>query len=96
MGTLQLTAGTPRLGVFSAQARVSGRQYDDDANAFLLHGFFSLNLYASHTFAQRFQVFASGENIFDRSIQAGRTPVLTLATPRAGRIGLDILLSHSR
>ncbi len=95
-GTLQLRAETPRLGVFSVEGRVSGRQFDDDANAFLLRSFFALNLYAAHTFHHRYQVFASGENILDRSIQVGRTPVLTLGTPRSGRIGIDIRLPELR
>jgi hypothetical protein len=33
-------------------------------------------------------VYASGENLLNRTIQAGRTPVLTLATPQVGTIGV--------
>jgi outer membrane receptor protein involved in Fe transport len=95
-GTLQLLAATPRLGTLSMEGRMSGRQFDDDANAFLLRSFFALNAYASHTFQRRFQLFVSGENLLDRSIQVGRTPVLTLGTPRAGRIGINIRLPELR
>ena len=95
-GTLQLRAETPKLGVFSMEGRISGHQFDDDANAFLLRSFFELNLYASHTFRRRYQVFASAENVLDRSIQVGRTPVLTLGTPRSGKIGIDIRLPELR
>lgn len=95
-GALQLRAETPRLGVFSVEGRISGHQFDDDANAFLLRSFFAWNVYAAHTFHHRYQVFASGENLLDRSIQVGRTPVLTLGTPRAGKVGIDIRLPELR
>ena len=33
-------------------------------------------------FGRRLTAFAAGDNLFDRSIQAGKTPTLTLASPR--------------
>ena len=92
--TLQLRAVSASLGVVSIEGRISGRQYDDDNNAFLLHGFFALNVYASHTLRHRVEIFAAGENLLDRSIEVGRTPVLTLGTPRAVRAGLQFNLAH--
>lgn len=90
MGTLQVRASRPKLGVVSLQGRISGRQYDSTGNTFPLSGYFRLDAYGSHDFGHRLEVFASGENIFDRSIQVGRTPVLTLGTPQVGRIGVRL------
>jgi len=90
MGTLNLRAFKPRLGTLSLQSRVSGRQYDDDANLFPLHSYFRLDAYASHDFGQHLQLFASGENLFDRSIEVSKTPSTTLATPRLARAGLQL------
>lgn len=87
MATLNLRAFRPRLGTLSLQSRISGRQYDDDANTYLLHGFFRLDAYASHDFGKRIQLFASGENLFNRDIEAGKTPTTTLAQPRVARAG---------
>ena len=71
-----------RLGLLSVQGRFSGRQFDDDANLDLLHCYFRLGAYASRDFGRHLTAFAAGDNILDRSIQAGKTPTLTLASPR--------------
>jgi outer membrane receptor protein involved in Fe transport len=96
MGTLNLRAFKPRLGMLSLLSRMSGRQYDDDANLFLLHGFFRLDAYASHDFGSRFQVFAAGENLFDRQIEVSKTPSTTLGTPRTVRVGLQLNLGGAK
>jgi outer membrane receptor protein involved in Fe transport len=90
MATSQMNFSRRRLGLLSLQGRISGRQYDDDANQYLLHGFFSFGAYASHDFGRHLSAFAAGDNLFDRSIQAGKTPQLTLASPRTARFGLRI------
>jgi outer membrane receptor protein involved in Fe transport len=90
MATTQLSLTRRRWGVLSLQGRISGRQYDDDANQYLLHSYFRLGAYASHNFGHHVEAFAAGDNLFDRAIQAGKTPLLTLASPRVGRFGLRI------
>jgi outer membrane receptor protein involved in Fe transport len=90
MATTQLNFSHPRLGVLSAQGRISGRQFDDDQNQFLLHSYFRLGAYASHNFGHHLTAFASGDNLFDRTIEAGKTPTLTLASRRVVRFGLTI------
>jgi outer membrane receptor protein involved in Fe transport len=92
MATAQLRGYTARLGTLSLQARVSGHQFDDDANMYLLHSYFKLDAYASHDFGSRFEIFSSGENLLNRQIEVGRTPTLTLGTPRVARIGILIKL----
>jgi hypothetical protein len=81
-GTVQATVMKKRWGTLSAQVRGTGRQFDDDQNMFLLHGFFRTDLFASHSLGRHLEAFVGAENVFDRSIQVGRTPVLTLGTPR--------------
>jgi hypothetical protein len=36
------------------------------------------------------EIFAAGENLFDRSIEVGKTPILTLGTPQVARFGLRL------
>jgi len=93
MATLNLRAFKPTLGTLTLQSRLSGRQFDDDANLFLLHGYFRLDAYASHDFGKRFQLFTAGENLFNRQIEVSKTPTTTLGTPRVARIGLQLRLT---
>ncbi len=76
----------------SLQGRISGHQFDDDANTYLLHGYFRLDAYLSHDFGSHLQFFTSGENLLNRQIEVGRTPTLTLGTPRVERIGFLLKL----
>ncbi len=95
MGTLQIRGFRPRIGSLNIASRVSGRQFDDDANTYLLHSYFKLDAFAAHDFGSRFELFASGENLVNRAIEVGRTPTLTLANPRTARIGINVKLTHS-
>jgi outer membrane receptor protein involved in Fe transport len=90
LATMNVRAFRPRFGTVNLQGRLSGRQYDDDANANLLHGFFRMDAYASHEFGKRFEVFGAGENLLNRQIEVGKTPTTTLGMPRVGRAGLLI------
>jgi outer membrane receptor protein involved in Fe transport len=99
MATLNLRASRPRLGTISLESRLSGRQFDDDANAYLLHGYFRLDAYASHNFGKRpripqIEIFAAGENLFNRSIEVSKTPTTTLGQPRTARAGFLIHLGR--
>ncbi len=86
-GTLQVTAADAKWGLLSLQARASGKQFDDDANTYVLRGFTRFDVYAARTFGQ-WEVFGAVENLLDRSIDVGRTPVLTLGTPQLARFGV--------
>ena len=87
LATMNVRAFRPKLGTLTVQGRLSGRQYDDAANAYLLHGYFRLDAYASHDFGTRLQLFAAGENLLDRQIEDSKTPTTTLGMPRVARIG---------
>jgi outer membrane receptor protein involved in Fe transport len=94
LATLNLHASRPRLGTLSLQSRLSGRMFDDDANTYLLAGYFRLDAYASHTFRSRFDLFAAGENLTGQSIEVSKTPTTTLGQPRAARIGFTLRLGR--
>ncbi len=96
MATLNLRAHEAKLGMLSLQSRLSGRQYDDDANAYMLHGYFRLDAYASREIGRHVELFAAGENLFDRDIEVAKTPTTTLGMPRVARAGLDLMLGRSR
>jgi outer membrane receptor protein involved in Fe transport len=90
LATANVRASRPAIGTFNLQGRVSGRQFDDAANTYLLHGYFRLDAYAAHDFGKRFQLFAAGENLLNRQIEVAKTPTTTLAMPRTERFGLTI------
>lgn len=90
MATTQVRVSNAHIGVLSLQGRISGRQFDDDANQYLLHSYFRLDAYASREFGRHVELFAAGENLFDRAIEVGKTPNLTLGTPQVARFGLRL------
>ncbi|HEY1649963.1 MAG TPA: TonB-dependent receptor [Terracidiphilus sp.] len=92
LATLNVRAFKPSLGTLSLESRMSGRQFDDDANAFLLHSYFRLDAYASRSFRSRWVIFAAGENLLDRSIEVSKTPTTTLGQARVARIGFQLSL----
>jgi outer membrane receptor protein involved in Fe transport len=87
-GTAQAIFNKRQWGTLVLAARGSGQQFDDDQNTFLLHSFFRFDVYAEHEFGEHFKVYTSVENIADRAIEVGRTPLLTLGQPRTLAIGL--------
>ena len=92
LATMNVRASRTKVGTLSLQGRLSGRQFDDGANQYLLHGYFRLDAYASHEFGRRLEVFAAGENLLDRQIEDSKTPTTTLGMPRVGRIGILVRL----
>lgn len=95
MASFNLRTHKPRIGELSLQSRMSGRQYDDDANNYLLHGYFQLDAYASHDVGRRLKFFAAGENLLNREIEVGKTPTTTLAMPRVARAGVTLRIDRA-
>jgi outer membrane receptor protein involved in Fe transport len=91
MATAQMRLTQRRIGLLSMQGRMSGHEFDDDLNKLPLSSYFRLEAFAEHNVGQHITLFASGENLLDRSIQVGRTPLLTLGTPRMARFGMRIV-----
>jgi outer membrane receptor protein involved in Fe transport len=94
LATLNLRAYRPRLGTLSLQSRLSGRQFDDDVNVNLLHSYFRLDAFASHDLGKHIELFAAGENLFDRTIEVAKTPTTTLGMPRVARAGLQFRIGE--
>ena len=76
----------------STQLRVTGAQFEDDLNTFVLRRATVLDVYAGRSLNRQVQVFVAVENLFDNEYDVGRTPILTTGLPRAGRVGVQIAL----
>jgi outer membrane receptor protein involved in Fe transport len=59
-----------------------GREFDDAANEFVLRPFARVDVEAERRVGRGFALFAGAQNVLNRRIDAGLTPVLTLAAPR--------------
>ncbi len=92
--TLEARYSRLKLGTASIQMRTSSGQFDDDQNEFRLRGFTAFYAFASHDISRRASIYAAGENIFNTRIEAGLTPVLTLAQPRTIRFGIRLRFGH--
>jgi outer membrane receptor protein involved in Fe transport len=78
------------LGTLAVDMRTSGRQFDDSANQFKLDGYAQMDVYAAHSFGERWEVYCSAWNVLNEAVQAGRTPMLTLGAPRTVEIGVRL------
>jgi outer membrane receptor protein involved in Fe transport len=76
----------------SAQVRVTGTQFEDDQNRFVLRRATVVDLYAGRSLVRQVQAFVAVENVFDSEYDVGRTPILTTGLPRAVRAGVQIAL----
>ena len=76
----------------SAQIRVTGSQFEDDLNAFLLRRATVLDVFGSRNIGGRVSAFVAIENVLNNEYDAGRTPILTTGLPRAARAGVKFLL----
>ncbi len=74
----------------SVQMRVVGEQYEDDANSRTLDAFVAVDAFVAREIGAGFEVFAAAENLFDETIQNGRSAdgVVSIAAPRLVRAGL--------
>jgi hypothetical protein len=88
--TLEARYSRSGLGTASIQMRALSGQFDDDQNQFHLRSFIAVDAFVSHDISPRAVVYAAGENIFNTRIEAGLTPVLTLAQPRTVRFGIRL------
>jgi outer membrane receptor protein involved in Fe transport len=91
-GTLEARWGWGARARVAVRARFAAEQFEDDQNALPLAGFGTVDAIAAVTVARGLEVFAAGENLFDRRYPIGRTPVTTLGPPRSARVGLRLRL----
>lgn len=84
----------PRLANLHLVSSYTGMAYDDANNQFLLHPYARFDLLADRTLPHGFSIFAGAQNLLNRTIEAGRTPVLTLAAPRLVQGGVRYSFSR--
>lgn len=74
----------------SLQLRLVGEQFDDDANARRLDRFVAVDAYVARDLGLGFELFAAAENLFDETIEAGRSAdnVVAIGPPRLLHAGL--------
>jgi len=69
-------------------ASYTGQMFDDSANQYLLHPYARFDLSTDRTLTHGLTLFASAQNLLNRTIEAGFTPTPTLAAPRLIQAGL--------
>jgi outer membrane receptor protein involved in Fe transport len=82
MATLQMRFSKEQLGVLSLDLRATGHQFDDSANQFRLAGYGQVDLYAERAFWRHWRIYVQVQNLLNQPVEAGRTPLLTLGSPR--------------
>ena len=87
--TLQSRLGRARLGLVG---RYGAAQYEDDLNTLRLPGFTALDAQAAYALSDALEMFVAGENLTDRRIVTGKTPLTTLGPPRQFRGGFRLRL----
>jgi outer membrane cobalamin receptor len=83
---------TERRWTASAQVRLTGPQFEDDLNQYLLRRATVVDLLASRSLAGKVSLFVAIENALDAVVDVGRTPVLTIGLPRVARAGVQLSL----
>jgi outer membrane receptor protein involved in Fe transport len=86
--TTALNYRAERVASFHLITSYEGQEFDDAANQFLLHPYARFDLSAERNVWRGLSLFAGAQNLLDRAIDAGRTPILTLAPPRLVQAGL--------
>jgi outer membrane receptor protein involved in Fe transport len=84
----------PRFANVHLIASYSGREFDDAANQFVLHPYARVDLSVDRQLGHGLSLRAGAQNVLNRTIEAGRTPILTLAAPRLVQAGLRYRLGH--
>jgi len=90
----QLRYAAPRIATFIVNAMYEGHEFDDAENVAVLHPYSRFDLYAERRIGHGFALYASSQNVLNRTIEAGKTPALTLAAPRIVEGGVRFKLSH--
>jgi outer membrane receptor protein involved in Fe transport len=84
----------PRVASFHLIASYTGRDFDDAANQYVLHPYARFDVSAERALPHGLALFAGAQNLLNRSIDAGRTPILTLAAPRLVQAGVRYTFSR--
>jgi len=90
MASVQMRFERERLGVVSVALRTSGQQFDDTSNQFRLAPYALVDMYVEHSFSHRWRIYSSVQNLGNQPSEAGRTPLLTLGSPRTVMVGVRL------
>jgi outer membrane receptor protein involved in Fe transport len=69
------------------QARIVGKQFDDDQNLFPLRRYFTIDASLSRALTRQVFLFIAAQNLTGSRFEIGRTPVLTVGPPALVRFG---------
>jgi outer membrane receptor protein involved in Fe transport len=102
-GSLQISYTNPRLFNAGIGFQAVGRQFDDDLNSRVvpgetepgLPGYALLDLSASKSIGQNFDIFFGAQNVFDRTYFVGTLPTTT-GTPRLVHGGVRLRFAGRR
>jgi outer membrane receptor protein involved in Fe transport len=72
----------PKVATFHGFGSYEGKAFDDAANQYVLRPYARVDVSAERALGKGFSVYAGAQNLLNRTIDAGLTPVLTLAAPR--------------
>ena len=86
--TAAMNYNSPRLANLHLITSYTGREYDDAANTFILHPYPRFDFSADRQLRYGISLYGAAQNLANRAIDAGRTPILTLAAPRLVEAGL--------
>ena len=78
----------PRVANVHGIASYTGEQFDDAANQYGLHPYARFDVSVDRDLKHGFSVFCGAQNLLNRTIDAGMTPILTLAAPRLVQGGI--------
>jgi outer membrane receptor protein involved in Fe transport len=84
----------PKIASVHLIASYAGRNFDDAANQYVLHPYSRFDVSVDRELRFGLSIFAGAQNLLNRSIDAGRTPILTLAAPRLVQAGLRYHFTH--
>jgi outer membrane receptor protein involved in Fe transport len=84
----------PKIASFHVIASYEGREFDDAANEYLLHPYARVDVSAERELGRGWSVYTGAQNVLNRTIDAGLTPILTLAAPRLVQGGLRFQLGN--
>jgi len=90
--TAELTWRSAEGAAVSALVRGAGPQFDDDQNTRRLAGYAVADLSAEVRLGEGLALTAAVENLFDRTVEAGRSAdgLVSVGTPRSARLGLRV------
>ena len=72
----------PKVASFHAIGSYEGKEFDDAANEYVLRPYARIDVSAERVLGRGISLYAGAQNVLNRTIDAGLTPVLTLAAPR--------------